>query len=299
MKKTLSRILAIFCVIVLLFTNASCSYDNLEPAYQTKITSYSQQFMHLLGMNISNEAEKVQGICLEVSLSKEVQDGLRGLKKMNSSQKKELSIKIADALMSKLIFVPELVNAGIITNAGELFSCSASKLNDQKELIAEATGQKAENSEPSILNKKETVKNIIKNAEAKKGKVAWEMISNGKKNSILCYKEIKDITSGSKLGVLVIELKESYFSKVTNKVDLGADSNIFIIDSKGSVILSQDQDIKCGKLYPDSLLVQNVTLNNQKAFIRKIKNEDNIVAYSYIDILEWYVVGNVPLSEFD
>jgi hypothetical protein len=276
--KSISKMTVVILIIAILFLTSSCSYDTLSSKNKTKIESYSQQLLQQAGKNVSLSAEKINTYFMDITLSQTVQEGLNIILSDEDDYEKLLaSRQISEMLTTKFMMRPYIVSAEIVNDSGYSDKYSIS-----------------DNSLDGDIHER-----IIQDAKSKKGSIYWTPMVVNNTNVIIASKEIKDISSGKRLGTFIIELKESYFSDIYKSIDYGMDSSIFIIDSNGKVVSTTDDGLEIAEKYKEKALTDKIidtkSPNNQNVFFIKINEVDEFVVYSYIPSLNWYIVGVVPI----
>lgn len=90
-----------------------------------------------------------------------------------------------------------------------------------------------------------------------------------------------------------------FFQIYYRNVDIGEGSDIFVIDSTGTVVSSRNPNIEITKNYKDQSLTKKIdAISKQGKNVFNLDIEDNryLVAFSTIKGTDWYVVSTIPFS---
>lgn len=289
--KIQTRLISSFLLLSLipLLITGIFSYRESSSAIQSKISTYSVQVMNQIGKNVDQEMTKFKNYSGEVVLYKSLQDGLSSYKTMEDSDKYAFFNTMNDYLTSKFFSIKPITDVEIIT--------------PENEMMHSGSGSHAWDMEKDIPR-------LEKTAEANKGIPDWslEVLQGGELHFVL-NRAIYSSATGDLSAYFLMAVKESYFSSIYKDVDIGKGADIFIIDSKGTVISSKDpKTTAVNTPYKDSKLIGNIVKHasekvkpgekniQQQVFPMSIAKKSYLVAYTKISDKDWYVVSTVPFS---
>jgi methyl-accepting chemotaxis protein len=153
----------------------------------------------------------------------------------------------------------------------------------------------------------EDIKNNLFNLSNKaKGNFIWSLNKNSSGYSIYTSAQVNNIATGDNFGIVVEELNPKSFVKLFKNVNLGENSDIFVVDSKGTIILSEDENL-IGSEYKNKSVINKIqdnekNLNKSSDLIQQARpyfstsDGKNMVSYSPLSGSDWYVVGIIPYS---
>lgn len=150
---------------------------------------------------------------------------------------------------------------------------------------------------------------LVDQAPSLKGRPYWDTLDvrNGQKN-IVMFREIFFKANNRLAGGLFLGIRQAHFSTIFADVDLGPDSDLYILDAKDGSIIAQTRD----KLIMVSVSTTNHALaekigesllrGQQTGFItyekRELRDETQagkfVAAYTQIPRSTWFVVSSIP-----
>jgi len=99
---------------------------------------------------------------------------------------------------------------------------------------------------------------------------------------------------------LFVVYNESFMSGIYKEISIGEGSDIFVIDSGGTVISSMNSSaIHINRPFPDETLITDILNSHQSGkttFNKSIDGKEYLVTHSVIPDSDWYVVGMTPFS---
>lgn len=118
------------------------------------------------------------------------------------------------------------------------------------------------------------------------------------KNYVTAYEPIKD-PSGKIIGVLFVGTEEGQTLDVVKTsirdTRVGKNGYMYVIDSAGNVLVHPSAQ---GENWKEKDYVQQM-LNNQEGAVPHVVEGTNVLdAYTYYDLLDWYIVSRAELSDF-
>ncbi|CAH1219780.1 hypothetical protein PAECIP111891_04973 [Paenibacillus allorhizoplanae] len=147
-----------------------------------------------------------------------------------------------------------------------------------------------------------TTSPLLKQIDASSGNNIWfpmqrrDYLTNGSQETVMTLgKRIVNIYTGQKLGLLVLNIKESSLSAIYQKIGSIQDGSYFIVDDEGVVISSQ---------HPEDVL-QEVANSEMKRWITSSKHaseptsfkyEKTLVVSSDVPSFGWKLISKAPLA---
>jgi methyl-accepting chemotaxis protein len=253
------------------------SYKKSSDAIQSKIKTYSVEVMNGVSKNLSAELKQIEKICEEISSSQEVQTGLPNYLSMEKSEQFKVYYSIHNKTNQKMTHERFITSINIFINKDTIFGIGNNNFEtNQFDKILEIHKDDNSNYNYGIIN--DLFGNFL----------------------ISISKKVKSNITGDKLGIIVVTVKEDYISNIYKSINVGDNADIFIIDTKGSIISSRNPGkIPVNKEFAEKSLIQEINKNSQQkkyAFPFNINGEQFLVAYSGIENTDWYVVSTIPYS---
>ena len=141
----------------------------------------------------------------------------------------------------------------------------------------------------------EASKAILKTITAADGKNV--LLHSG--SNIVMGSTIRSISTGNTLGVFYLVVKDSALSDIFKDVDLGTNSDVFVLDAKGTIIsnkLNKDTgtiikeknlSAAVGKIDSTDPVIKTMTLNGSSSLVAISKLQEDY---------DWCVVATIPFS---
>ncbi|OPZ92822.1 MAG: Methyl-accepting chemotaxis protein McpB [Firmicutes bacterium ADurb.Bin419] len=247
------------------------SYTLSKNAIESKINSYTEQFMEQVNKSIDGQLDKYKQEAIDISIDNDIQQQTRTISTSNNDYEKFKAMKILESLLlTKFTLVKDVsfVRFQIENNdpIDYQFSSEIEKITDT----------------------------LAKLADEGDGAPLWTTAAFDTHFDLVCTKMLKDSQTNKKLGYLFIGLKNEALQNIYKDVDIGGNPEIFIIDKNGTVISSQNQE-EIGDIYREQNLINEIT-NKSKANINVFEFNNYLVSYKSIEGTDWIVAGKIPLS---
>lgn len=270
-------------VSALLFTGIIAYYKS-SSAIQSKISMYSSQIIGRIGVNIENVTSMVKADSESIVFNQKFQDNV-----LNYD-----SVDAYDQLTKN-------------NNIKNMFSGKSMSGNLYKSLEFD-TLQNERVSSNTVLGD-EDVKAINDTVQKESGQIIWTYgISSTGAYNIIYARQVKSLTSSESLGTYVAAIDEAGINNIFSATNIGKDSDLFIINSKGVVISGKDKKY-LGKQFKDKNLISSIIKSENKntdideslkqdhrSFSIKVNNVKCLVTYAPIASTDWYIVGTIPYS---
>lgn len=253
-----------------------------KSAMNNKISNFSSQIMSQIGVNISNEMGNNSNLARTVITDPNLQDYLENRQDMDSFLAFYKANNLTKTILSKAGTRNDIASLGIITTDNGKIGSFSTQFSE------------------------EIRKNLSALADAAKGKFAWTLQKNSTGYNIYTCAQVNSLVTSRNLGVVFEELNPKVFINLFKNVNLGTNSDIFIVDSKGIVIANQDENL-IGTNYKDISILEKVidTEKNLEGADESTKsqkrcfgasNGEALVSYAPLSGSDWYVVGVIPYS---
>ena len=258
-------------VLPLLFTGR-LSYIQSSSAVEKKINTYSSELLKEVGMNFDSKVDNIIGYINEIGLSKSIQDYLGNTDSMDELQKLDSNRQVQEFLVQKLARTNEITSVEIIPLSGdERISYGSQVSIDENE-----------------RNK------LLKAAGDSNGKVIWHIEKSEDKPYLFIARQISSMASGRELGIILLALNETYFSKIYSGINVGEGAKLTVVNTEGTIMSSVDKK-EVASAIRDTKLLQlfQSALDNKK---NTFAHGSNLVALSKLELADWYVVAEIPNS---
>lgn len=291
--KIQTRLLVSFTVIsfLLLAFTGSLSYSKSSKAIKTKISTYSIQITNQLGDSLDRELNRYGRFLNEFSSERiYFQDVLVQMTSpgTDSFYKKKLIGDIESYISQRI---------GTLNDNVTVFEVI---LNDRTKIHYGSN---------NILSDEDMDKIIKDIDQSDKVNNFSFYISKDARDGRGCYpiitKKVISVSTAKKLGYIVCVLKDDFILNQYKDINLGEGTSIFMLDSSGVVVSSDNKEIITGRKFPNKNLIRKLALmedenlkNDKKKydFEASINKERYLVTYTYLGEHGWYLVSNIPYS---
>lgn len=255
-------------------------YKKSSDAIKTKTKIYSVQVMSEFSRNLKIQLSYIESLCEELTMAEEIQQKLRNYENASKNEK----FKIDDNITTKFIEKMRLLT---FNNSSDITSINI--LPNKDTIIGVGQNNYDSKQFEEIFNK-----SIFEN-----DKYSYEIVSDLNGNfQIVVDKVVKNHVNGLMLGTLILTFKESYISNVFKQLNMGENSDIFLINSEGNIVSSNDEvKIPINKKYSEDMLIKNILKSNEEKkndFSMTLNGEKRLVAYYSIENSDWFIVSTIP-----
>ncbi|MDF2963470.1 MAG: integral rane sensor signal transduction histidine kinase [Paenibacillus sp.] len=292
-QKRLSISFAALSLLPMLITGVFSYYISSE-AIKTKISTSSIQLMNQVSENILNELIKLENDSVDIVFSDLVQQTIVNFHTLGEWEKNVAQLKMQEMLAKRFSFFHSVSDVLVYTRNKEkliAYGDVSFKFNLKTELLNQIFEETMNTNGVPVW----TVQN--QDNEEPKWYTGNRLNSYGEAG-ILLSRSFKSF-EGLPIGYMIMRIDEKYIYKKFKEINLGAGSDIFIVNGKGTVVSSQNPQLKAAKPYPDQVLIEELKLNNVNetySFNSMISGKRNLIAYTYIPRADWYVVSTIPFS---
>jgi Methyl-accepting chemotaxis protein len=283
-SKIKSRLIISYGLLVLipLLIIGFTSVFQSKNAINNKISNYSSQILSQVGANISNEMSNNLNFVRTVTIDPQIQDYLENEHSVSSFSDYYKVNNLNNSILSKLGARTNINNIGIISGDNIKIGNFSSKFSE------------------------DIRKNLIALSEKHEGKFAWSLQKDSSGYLVYTSAQVNSLSTAKSLGFVFEEINPKLFIDLLKNINLGTNSSIFIVDSNGIVIASEDDKL-IGTNYKDTNLIgnlldkeKNLVNVNDDARLQKrcftTSNGDSLVSYAPLNGSDWFVVGIIPYS---
>jgi len=253
-----------------------------KQAMNNKISNFSCQIMEQVGINISGEMSNNSNLARTAVIDADFQNYLKNKNTMNYLDAYNKSNDFSKSFASKIASKGDISSFGLISTDNTRIGNFSSQLSE------------------------DLIKKLSDLSSKEKGKSVWSLQKNASGYSIYNSAQVNDLTTGENLGIVLEEVTPKLFINLFKNVNLGTNSDIFIIDSEGIVVANKDVSL-IGTEYKDKSVIENIksienNLGNSDNSIKQKKryfstsNNNFLLSYTPLNGSNWYVVGIIPYS---
>jgi len=281
-------VISVFPIVML----GAMSFKKSSSAIESKIETYSVQVVDQVSQNISLQMKKYEAICNELITYSDAVNGVSMY--VNVASKFEKS-----AAYTKQIVPPFIANFSDNTNVISIYL----KIQNKNELLKILNTDNHSN----LITLEDTV-TLDESVLTSSSSGSWlsKKLVNGKDSIIyvkhsIPYTIINGIPNyfGFRLSLYTV-YDQNFLSTIYNNVDLGKNVDIFVMDSKGTVISSRDiVKTPPNSLYREESFINKLLSTKDKkdsSFSTTIDNSKHLVTFSAIKDTDWFVVSTIPYA---
>ncbi|MHB8062939.1 MAG: cache domain-containing protein, partial [Ruminiclostridium sp.] len=249
------RLILLFIIlsVIPLGITSIFSYKESSSAITNKTSTYSVQVMSQVGVNIERELNRLENDSIDIELSTLAQNVLKNINEMSEWQIEDTQYKMKDNLVKKFSFFHDVSDVLLFTNDKRRIIAYGDKgfgLNFKKEFLDNYLNQLVEKEGTPIWI------GLNKDVEERLVQFATSAEQMNKSDCILLGRAVLSLETRDVIGTLLIRTNERYFSNIYTNIDMGANADIFVIDSDGIVVSSRNPEIPVAKQYKDPQLIK-------------------------------------------
>lgn len=297
-KSNIYRRLILFFVlvgIVPMVLLSFASYRITQSSIHDKARHYSNQLMIELSDNIERVLLSLENIAIDISYSEVVQNYFLNYNSMSVAQRRSRRNEIRMNIALKTSLVRELTDVYVYLSNGErevLYGIDGYKFYLQEpfehefvQLIYNGGGKTVIRS----YSGNHQLDNIRRQQDTEKGI----------EKCLLMGRLVRELESGDVLGVIILRINEQMLYKRLNKIDLGKNAEIVILDSNNRIVSSTNQTA-----FPVAESVRDdLTVIPSQFFTTSTDSmpckDSHMILQNKIDSLGWSVVCLIPYDYLD
>lgn len=289
-------IFSIILSVIPLAITSIFSYKETTEAIKSKISTYSAQIVSQVGVNIEREINRLEIDSIDIELSELTQNVLVNIDNMSEWEIENVQHSLKESLVKKFSFLHDVSDVLLFTNSGRRIIAYGDKsfpLNLKKDFLDTYLKQLVEKKGVPVW------KGLNKDIEERLVPFATSPEKMNKSDCILLGRAVLSLETREIIGTLIIRTNERYFSNIYRNIDMGTGTDIFVIDSDGIVVSSRNPMLPVAKLYKNPNLIKELLARKEsddRIFSISIDNNPHLVAFSYIQSANWFVVSTIPYS---
>ena len=248
-----------------------------KSAMNNKISNFSSQVMSQIGVNISSKMDENSNFAISIVTEPDFQEYFENKQTMNSLEAYHRFNDLSKLITNKTATRNDMTGLGIISTDNMKIGSFSNQLSDN------------------------IIKNLSDLSKKAKGKFVWSLHKNSSGYSIYTSSQVNTLTTGENFGVVIEELNPKLFVDLFKNVSLGTNSDIFVVDSKGIVILNEDTSL-IGTEYKDKSIIEKIqntegklaSIDDTTKQCFSTSDGESLVSYAPLSGSDWYVVGVIP-----
>ncbi|RCW61899.1 sensor histidine kinase [Halanaerobium sp. ST460_2HS_T2] len=293
-----NRLIVLFLVLSLfpMLVTGIYSYQKSSQAIHDKINTYSVEVVNQVAKNIEEELTRMEYQTIEIAFSELVQNTLSNYEQLSEWEIYDARYRMRADMVRKFSFSEYISDVQLFTDQGD------------KIIAYGDTGF-------TLTFKDKFRNNLLAEIKNSDGAPVWKAVdfrdelhqvsrvypenTPEKSYGIIIGRTIKELYKGTQLGSVIIRVNENLFSDVYRNIDLGEGTEIFIINSAGTVVSTRNNDIAFNEKYPEFNLINKINENSKQTnttFELNINQDKNLVAFSPIKDTDWFIVSTIPFS---
>jgi two-component system sensor histidine kinase YesM len=253
------------------------SYLKTSEAIESKISTYSAEIMKQLLKNVQLENRKYIGLSDSIMLNERVQQYATSYESLDEFAKRDMNVYINTLLSDQLELLQNIKNVRIVsTKETVIYDMGYSSIGEA-EFARLAT--------------------LIDQAD---GSDQWSYVSTEQGEPCLVIaRKINSLEDWNKpLGYIYVSISEPLYSQqLYADVDMGAGTDLFILDGNGNVVSSRNTEILLHAPYPDAELIPLIREHEARSegvFQAEVSGGTHLVAYGFDIYSGWYLVSTIP-----
>ena len=274
-----------------LFVTGYFSYYNSSNTIRDKISAYSLMLMNQIGKNIDDQLVRLINDSIAIEFTDIVQDTLLNYDKMTEWEKNSLQYEMSYLFSRNFSYLNYVSNIMLITKNREVIT-----------LYGDWNIR--------INLKDDYIDFLFDSAVPKDGVPFWSTVSSENvdhfarlgsrdEEGILITRAIKNATTDVRESILIIMISKRIFSDIYKDLDIVANTDIFVINSKGIIVSSTNPEIAFSSEYKYPLLTQKIFQNNSskgEVFDMSLGGSNYLVATYPLKHADWQIVTTIPYS---
>ncbi len=275
-------------VIPVLAVGYFAYYQGSDTIYN-KMSRSITQTVDQVGINLDYQLQAIRNDGTEIAYSNLVQQALENYDKIDKGDLNNVQSQLSDYINKKYIFSKRVSEITIYT------------LNMER---INAYGP----SDFRFIPKKDNLPKMLQRIDNNDGLYLWEAFGPdfeeglatkvyGERNSIILGRIIKSLKNGNKIGYILMRIEESVLSDIYKNIDIGTDTQMFILNSKNIVISSNTKYASVGREYEDKELHQTIKQSGeQRIFNYKLDGNSYLAVFTPAQNADWSILALVRLS---
>lgn len=273
---------------------AAIAFNLSSSAIESKISTYSSELANQLSKNITVALTRIESDSVDIAFSEKVQTLLTTGASLNDIDRIKVEEALRFDLVKKYAVMKDVTEIHLYTE-------------DKKKYRIKGEGGQDYNFKQDFLD------TLLQEVKEANGRPVWAVMnadnedngivgenSTNSRNGIVMAKLIKSLTSNQDIGFIIIRINENYVLETFKNMNPGEGSDVFLLDDRGKVISSRNTQIQVTEEYEDKTLPNTIERiekeSAKRLFTHKIDGEENLVVYSKLENVDWYIVSVIPFK---
>jgi len=265
------------------------SYMRGSNAIYNKMRHSVSETIDQVGINLGSKLQAIINDATEIAYHDLVQKTLTNYDNLSRYELNKIEDDLSDYINKKYIFSNNV--AEIIIYTTDLNRINAYGENNFW-----------------FMPKTENLELLVKRARDLDGLSLWMPVNSeyeqglakkvfGDRESIVLIRAVKSLETGDQIGYILMRIDESIISSTFRDIDIGAGSQLFVLNSDNIVVSSAGDYAQVALPYhePDILNEINNTANDS-SFKCRLGNDSYLATFTKIRQADWYIVA---LIRFD
>lgn len=277
------RILAGFFLLSLvpLFLASSIAYTVSSNAMVKKLSEAMLQNLSMAKHSVSYAMKQLENNCIEFAFLPESQAVLSGISDLGEFEQFQLQKELQVYISNQFALFNYVSDVGLVTDDLEYVSAYSSR--------------------PDTLQlSRDLLEALVQKTRKASGQSVLAVIPRGtaqeQENSILLCRIVNDLTTGDRIGYVIICFDETFLKELCAYSVSGEGSFAVIVDNAGTIITSTGEDYLPADPFPHSDLVSSLFVSDevQQALNYEIDGQEYLVGCAEILEDRWYMLDFVP-----
>lgn len=272
---------------------AAIAFNLSSSAIESKISTYSSELTNQLSKNITVALSRIESDSVDIAFSENVQTLLYTGAYLSEIDRIRIEENLRFDLVKKYAVMKDVTEIHLYTE-------------DKRKFRIKGEGGQDYNFKQDFLGA------LLQESKKANGKPVWAVMNadnedNGisgentnSRNGIVMAKLIKSLTNNQDIGYIIIRINENYVLETFKNMNPGEGSDVFILDDRQKVVSSRNTQIQVTKEYEDKTLPNTIERiekdSSKRVFTHKINGEENLVVYSKLENVNWYIVSVIPFK---
>lgn len=274
--------LSVVPLILIAFLALSASNRTIE----NLIGVYSRQLVEQIAVNVSSGIGKIRNLTDEILISPEVTNRLLVYPQSTEQERTSVRLLFGRNLLLKFMNVAFVDDVFMTFQKGDGLE-SWDHIHTSVQVpwtLSQIQG---------IMAKDRDVSNT-RNLQ-----LTVTDLGPGRETEIIVSRQFGNPLNSDTAGHLLVAINQSYVRSLYQEIDLGTDSNLFLVDEKGVVVSSLPNGPPIGSRgLSSSLSARLASTRTEGARVETVSQgaDARLVGIAPLGAYSWYVVGSIPFS---
>jgi two-component system sensor histidine kinase YesM len=248
-------------------------------ALRDKIGTYSRQLVDQIARNLEGEFQKIKGLTDDILIAPETSGRMVGYKMAGRADRIMTRFLFAKMLQGKFLNVDDVDDVIMLFSPqGPGFPSDLIHATDQYSWPISTLDQLA-----LTVGSTKEVRNLG---------LTLTTLPDGSRTDVVLVRPLRNAMADETLGYLMVVLNPDVFSRVFRSVDVGAGSDLFVVDRSGTVVAGRHPGRATGtRALPAAWISPASPLS-----LRVWEGQEHLFSLAPLGVTGWTVVGAVPAS---